>query len=163
MPEKRDSSGDISEVTVQRVLNAPRAIVFKAWTDPKHVEQWWGPRQFTNKVRKWEARPGGKIDLDMIGPDGTAYPMYGAFTEVMEPSRLTFTSGVPGPDGKPVFEVLTVITLAETGARTTLTMHAKITGRTDAAEQYLKGMEAGWTQSLERLDALVTRVGGTAS
>lgn len=160
MPEKRDSAGEISEVTVQRVLSAPRAIVFKAWTDPKHVEQWWGPHHFTNRVRKWEARPGGKIDLDMIGPDGTAYPMNGAFTEITEPSRIVFTSAVPGPDGKPVFEVLTVISLAETGARTTLTMHATITGRTDQAAQYIKGMEAGWNQSLERLDALVERVGG---
>jgi uncharacterized protein YndB with AHSA1/START domain len=160
VPEKRDSAGDISGVTVQRVLNAPIAVVFKAWTDPKHVEQWWGPHQFTNKIRKWEARAGGPIDIDMIGPDGTAYPMNGTFTEVSEPSRLVFKSAVPGPDGKPIFEVLTVITLTESGSRTTLTMQATVTSRTDAAAQFLKGMEAGWTQSLERLDALVTRIGG---
>jgi uncharacterized protein YndB with AHSA1/START domain len=160
--EKRSSSGEINEVTVTRVLGAPRALVFKAWTDPVQVGEWWGPHHFTNKVRKWEARAGGSIDLDMIGPDGTAYPMTGTFTEVTEPSRLTFTSAVPGPDGKPIFEVLTVITLVETGPRTTLTMHATITGRTDAAAQYIAGMEAGWTQTLERLDALVTRIAGAA-
>ena len=163
MTEKRGSTGDIEEVIVTRVLNAPRAMVFKAWTDQTQVVEWWGPHHFTNRIRKWEARPGGTIDLDMIGPDGTPYPMGGKFTKIDEPKSIEFTSFVPGPDGKPVFEVLTEITLAENGGKTTLTMHARITGRTDAAAQFLKGMEAGWTQSLERLDAFVTRAGGVAT
>jgi uncharacterized protein YndB with AHSA1/START domain len=157
--EKRSSSGDIEEVIVTRVLNAPRAMVFRAWTDPAQVAEWWGPHRFTNRIRKWEARPEGSIDLDMIGPDGTPYPMYGVFKSITEPDSLVFTSAVPGPDG-PVFEVLTTITFAESGGRTTLTMHARITGRTAAAAQFLQGMEAGWTQSLEKLDSYFSRSGG---
>lgn len=160
MTEKRSSAGEINEVVVKRELDAPRAVVFRAWTDPQQIAEWWGPRQFTNIVRKWEATAGGAIDLDMIGPDGTAYPMSGTFTSVTEPERLVFTSAVPGPDGKPVFEVLTTITLAERGKKTTLTVHATITRRTDAAAQFIAGMEAGWTQSLERLDALLSRTRG---
>jgi uncharacterized protein YndB with AHSA1/START domain len=159
--EKRNSSGDIEEVVVTRVLNAPRAMVFKAWTDPAQVSEWWGPQRFTNRIRKWEPRPGGVIDLDMIGPDGTAYPMSGTIKTISEPDSIVFTSAVPGPDG-PVFEVLTKITLVESGGKTTLTMHARITSRTDAAAQFLAGMEAGWTQTLERLDALLSRLGGNA-
>jgi uncharacterized protein YndB with AHSA1/START domain len=156
---KRNSADQISEVVVTKVLNAPRPMVFKAWTDPKHVAQWWGPHQFTNRIRKWEARPDGVIDLDMIGPDGTAYPMNGMFTALNEPDSLTFTSSIPGPTGKPVFEVLTTVSFTESGGKTTVTMHAHITGQTDAAEQYLIGMEAGWTQSFEKLDSFFSRTG----
>jgi uncharacterized protein YndB with AHSA1/START domain len=142
-----------------RVIDAPRAMVFKAWTDPKQVAEWWGPHHFTNKVRTWDARAGGEMDLDMIAPDGTAHRMTGQFTELRSPEKLAFTSAVPGPDGKPIFEILTTITLEETGTKTRLTMNARIIARTDAAAPFLAGMEAGWTQTLERLDTFVSRTG----
>ena len=74
------------QVVFTRVFDAPRELVFRAWTDPKHVARWWGPKEFTNRVGEWDARPGGGIRLDMVGPDGTAYPMGGVFHEVAAPS-----------------------------------------------------------------------------
>ena len=158
MTEKRDKAGAVSEVTVTRTLNAPRAMVFKAWTDPNQVAEWWGPHHFTNRIRQWDAKAGGAIDIDMIGPDGTVFPMSGTFNDVTSPDRLVFTSGALDPAGTPIFEVETTITLAETGGRTLLTMQARVLKQGPNAEQYLKGMEAGWTQSLERFDALLTRL-----
>ena len=158
MTEKRDSSGNVGEVTVTRVFNAPRGMVFKAWTDPNQVAEWWGPHRFTNRVRQWDAKDGGAIDIDMIGPDGSVYPMAGTFKEVESPSRLVFFSGALDAAGKPIFEVQTTITLVESGGRTVLTVHARVVKQGPDAEQYLKGMEAGWNQSLERLDALLVRL-----
>jgi uncharacterized protein YndB with AHSA1/START domain len=76
MGEKRNSSvpdhAD-QELIITRVFDAPRKLVFKAWTDPKHVAQWWGPNGFTNPVCELDVRPGGAIRIDMHGPDGTIY------------------------------------------------------------------------------------------
>jgi uncharacterized protein YndB with AHSA1/START domain len=65
------------ELVLTRVFDAPRELVFKVWTDPKHLARWWGPRGFTNPVCELDLRPGGAILIHMRGPDGTVYPMTG--------------------------------------------------------------------------------------
>ena len=67
------------ELTITRVFDAPRALVFQAWTDAKHLAQWWGPRDFTNPVCEIEARAGGAIRIHMRGPDGVVYKMKARF------------------------------------------------------------------------------------
>ena len=73
------------EVTLTRIIDAPRALVWAAWTEPKHMAQWWGPHQFTNPVCEMDVRPGGKMLIHMKAPDGTVYPMPAIFTEVVKP------------------------------------------------------------------------------
>jgi uncharacterized protein YndB with AHSA1/START domain len=139
------------ELVLTRVFDAPRELVFKAWTDPKQVAQWWGPRGFTNPVCDLDVRPGGAIRIHMRGPEGTVYPMTGVYQEVVEPERLVFTSAALDADGNPMFEVLTTVTFAEQGGKTKQIMRARVIKSTAEAAPYIKGMEAGWTQSLERL------------
>jgi uncharacterized protein YndB with AHSA1/START domain len=139
------------ELVLTRVFDAPRELVWKVWTDPKHVARWWGPHGFTNPVCELDVRPGGAIRIHMRGPDGTVYPMTGVYLEVVEPERIVFTSAALGADGNPVFEVLTTVTFAEQGGKTKQILHARVIKMTAQAAPYLKGMEAGWTQSLERL------------
>jgi len=139
------------ELVLTRVFDAPRELVFKAWTDPKQVAQWWGPHGFTNPVCDLDVRPGGAIRIHMRGPDGTVYPMTGVYNEVVEPERLAFTSAALDADGNPMFEVLTTVTFAEQGGKTKQIMRARVIKSTAEAAPYIKGMEAGWTQSLERL------------
>lgn len=155
MTIRNDAAGVPQSLTLTRVFDAPRALVFRAWTDPKQVAQWWGPHGFTSPRCELDVRPGGKIHIDMRGPDGTVHAMTGSFTEVAPPERLVFMSAVPDAQGKPIFEVRTTVTFAETGGKTTQTLEALVTYRTPAADQYIKGMEAGWTQTLERLAAHV--------
>src|SRR5216684_3873158 len=143
------------ELALTRVFDAPRELVFKVWTDPKQVAQWWGPRGFTNPVGELDSRPGGAIRIHMRGPDGTVYPMTGVFQEIVEPERLIFTSAALDEKGHPLFEVLNTVTFAEQGGKTTLTLQARVVQSTAAAAPYLEGMEAGWTQSLERLEVYV--------
>lgn len=142
------------DVTLSRVIAAPRARVFKAWIDPKQMAQWWGPQGFTNPVCEIDARPGGQILIHMRGPDGVVYPMTGTFHEVVEPSRLVFTAFAEDHDGNRLLESHTIVTFEEQDGKTTVTVQAKAVGLAPQAPQMLAGMDAGWTQSLERLAAL---------
>lgn len=143
------------EVTLTRVFDAPRAMVWKAWTDPKQMAQWWGPHHFTNPRCELDVRTGGAIHIDMRAPDGTVYPMGGRFDEVVPLERLVFTAIPEDRDGNALLESVTTVTFAEEGGKTRITVHAKAVGLAPVATQMLAGMEAGWTQSLERLAALV--------
>ena len=139
------------ELVLTRVFEAPRSLVFKVWTEPNHVAQWWGPKGFTNPVCELDVRPAGAIHIHMRGPDGTVYPMTGVYQEIIEPERLVFTASALDAEGHPLFEVLTTVTFAEQGGKTTLTLHARVVTATAAAAPHIDGMEEGWTQSLERL------------
>lgn len=143
------------ELVLTRIFDAPRELVFKAWTDAKHVSQWWGPHGFANPICELDLRPGGTMLIHMRGPDGTVYPMTGVYQEVVRPERLVFTSGALDADGNPLFEVLTTVTFTEESGKTKQILKARVIKRTAQAAPYLAGMEAGWTQSLERLAAYV--------
>lgn len=141
-------------VTITRLIDAPRDLVFRLWTEREHMARWWGPRGFTNPVCEMDVRAGGAIRIDMRAPDGTVYPMTGTFREIMPPRRLVFEAVAEDRDGNPLLRSLTVVTLADEGGKTRLTVHADAIGIAPVAPQMLAGMEAGWTQSLEKLAEL---------
>ena len=147
------------EVAITRVFDAPRELVFKAWTDAGHMAQWWGPKMFTNPVCEVDARPGGTIYIVMRAPDGVEYPMRGVFLEVVEPERIVFTAVAQDKDGNALLEAHTVVSFAQQGSETKLTVHQRAVGLAPLAPQMLAGMEAGWTQSLERLADLISTNG----
>ncbi len=149
------SSGE-RVVNITRVFDAPRTLVFKAWTDPKQMAQWWGPHGFTNPVCEIDARPGGAIRIDMRGPDGVVYPMKGTFHEIVPPERLVFTSSAfEDTDGNPQIEVLNTVTFADANGKTRVTLRAAVVKSTPEVATALAGMKEGWTQSLERLEGFV--------
>ncbi len=78
------------EMFAVRLLDAPRAIVYRAWTDPKLIAQWWGPYGFTNTVHEMDVRPGGVFRLTMHGPDGRDYPNKITFRVVIENERIEY-------------------------------------------------------------------------
>ena len=119
------------------------------------MAQWWGPKGFTNPVCEMDARPGGAIRIHMRGPDGVEHPMTGIFSEIVKPKRLVFTAVARDKEGNPLLEALTTVTFAEQGGKTKLTVQASAVGIASVAPQMLEGMEAGWTQSLEKLSDLV--------
>jgi uncharacterized protein YndB with AHSA1/START domain len=145
------------ELILTRVFNAPRALVFKAWTDPVQLAQWWGPTGFTNPVCELDLKPYGEIRIDMRAPDGTVYPMSGAFREIVEPERLVFTSAALDQGGKPMFENLNIITFEEfENGKTLLTVKASVLWATPEAEKHLVGMSMGWSLTIDRLNDFVT-------
>ncbi|HEX5228654.1 MAG TPA: SRPBCC domain-containing protein [Bryobacteraceae bacterium] len=141
-----------AEVTITRVFDAPRELVFRAWTDPRYLQRWWGPAGFTNPKCEFDARPGGAILIHMRGPDGMVHPMSGTVVEIVPPERLVFRSAAIGPGGQPLFETLNVVTFAqEAKNKTKLTVHAKASNVRPEAAPALAGMEIGWNMSLDRL------------
>jgi uncharacterized protein YndB with AHSA1/START domain len=151
------SADDFSgrEFVITREFNAPRELVFKAWTDPKHLAQWWGPKGFTNPVCEWDARPGGKIYDIMRAPNGADYPMGGEFREIVPPERLVLMCGALDARGKFLFEFLHAATFTERNGKTTLTLNSRVIKTTAEANKYIGGFETGMTLSLGRLANLV--------
>jgi uncharacterized protein YndB with AHSA1/START domain len=147
------------ELVLTRTIDAPRELVWAAWTNPNHVAQWWGPKGFTNPVCELDVRPGGTIRIDMRAPDGTVYPMTGIYQAIDMPERLVFTSAALDEAGKPLFEVLNTVTFAAQGGKTKVTVQAKVVKSTAKAAPYLDGMEEGWKQTIERLAAHVANEG----
>jgi uncharacterized protein YndB with AHSA1/START domain len=145
------------ELTIKRTFDAPRALVWEAWTDPRHLAMWWGPQGFTNPVCEVDARPGGVLRIVMRGPDGTDYPMRGVFREVIEPERLVFTNFPVDADDRPLIDGVATVTFAERDGKTEMTLHTSAVGLVPSAAKMIAGMGVGWSQSIDRLADLLTR------
>lgn len=165
MAAKSSSGAPMTErtVVITRIFDAPRELVFAAWTDPVHLAAWFGPKGYTNPVCEVDLRIGGKLRIVMRAPDGAQHPMIGIFREIVRPERLVFTNIATDIAGKILLEGLTTVTFAEHGAgQTKLTMESHATARVDYASPMLEGMEVGWTQTIDRLGEYVAtlRPGG---
>jgi uncharacterized protein YndB with AHSA1/START domain len=146
------------EFVITREFEAPRELVFKAWTDPKHLAQWWGPRGFTNPVCEWDVRPGGKIYDVMRAPDGERYPMGGEFREIVVPEKLVFSCGALDEKGDLLFEFLHAVTFVEQDGSTKLAIRSVVLSSTAGANKYIGGYEMGMTSSLEKLAELLRQI-----
>jgi len=156
-PYKEPDPNDVpSELHLKRFFAAPRQLVFDAWTKPEMVAEWWGPKGFVSVVQKWEAKNGGEILLHMNG-HGMSHPMGGKFIQVFPPYRFHFTAAALDADGKPMFENWNSVFFEEVEGGTMVTLDVHVMTQTDVAPQYLKGMTAGWTQSLEKLKEMLER------
>jgi len=144
------------ELTLTRIYDTPREMVWKAWTDPKLVQQWWGPNGVTNPTCEWDATPGGNIHLVMLagrelGPmAGQEWPMTGEFEQLQEPEKIVFTASAI-MDDKEVLKHRTTVTLEEQDGKTKMTVHIVVIKTTPEAAGPLQGMEMGWNQQLDKL------------
>ena len=138
------------EIIHTRLLSASPDLVFKVWTDPKHVAIWWGPNGFTNTIHEMDVKSGGIWRFMMHGPDGTNYPNKIVFKEVVKPSRLVYIHSSDKPNDPIEFHV--TVTVEARGDKTHLTMHAIF--QTAAAFEEVKkfGAIEGGTQHLNRLE-----------
>ena len=151
------------ELTITRIFDAPRELVWKAWTDPKLVEKWWGPRGVSNPVCKLDAKPNGMIHIVMLAGEelgeleGQRWPMSGTFQELTPPGRLVFTSSaIEDAAGVPQLENRVTVTFEEElGNKTKMTLHVVVTKAGPGTEGPLSGMEMGWTQSIEKLGEML--------
>lgn len=154
------------ELVLTRLFDAPRELVWKAWTDPQHVPQWWGPVGFTTTTHKMDVRPGGVWRFVMHGPDGRDYQNLITYGEVVEPEYLAYKHG-GDKDCEPVnFHVTATFEKAgAAGDRTkvTLRMHFPSNNARDFVIREYNAVEGG-KQTLERLGDHVHEMrGGVAS
>jgi uncharacterized protein YndB with AHSA1/START domain len=145
------------QLTLTRVFDAPRERVWRLWTEPGLMAQWWGPEGFTNPVCEIDLRVGGTLNIHMTGPDGTPYPMTGTYVTVKRLERLVFIAFAEDGQGSVALECPTTVVFADEGGRTHLTVHAHAIGLAASAPQMLAGMDVGWSQSLDRLAVLIAR------
>ena len=148
----------LTRLSIQREFDAPRALIWKMWTDPAHVAVWWGPEHFTTPVVKMDVRPGGAIHMVMRAPDGNDYPFDGRFVSLDEPERLVMRTWVNNADGSTWFEVEQTVRLEEIDGRTLQHFQAEVLEARADALGPLSGMEMGWTGSLDKLAAHVRAV-----
>lgn len=139
---------------ITRDFDAPRALVFKAWTDPKHLVRWWGPKDFTLPHYQQDFRVGGAYRLCMRSPEGEDHWVWGVYREIVEPERIVFTwNRDPHPE-MPRAESVVSVTLVEHAGGTRLTLHHAIFQSTRDRNEHV----GGWTECLERLGSYVETV-----
>ena len=108
------------EIVATRVFDAPRELVFRMWTDPKHIAHWWGPNGFTNTIHEMDVRPGGVWRFVMHGPDGVDYKNKIVYLEIVKPERLVYRHA--GEEGTEDVRFHTTVTFLEEGGKTKLTL-----------------------------------------
>ena len=142
------------EIVISRVIDAPRELVFEAFTEVRHLSQWWGPEGFTTTTRSFEFREGGVWDFVMHGPDGTDYQEWITWTGIAPPERIALLHGESRDDPN-AFE--SVLTFEPAGERTRIVMRTVFPTRQlrdEAVEKY-HAIEGG-QQTLAHLAAYVT-------
>jgi uncharacterized protein YndB with AHSA1/START domain len=134
------------ELVVTRVFDAPRRLVFRAWTDPAQAARWWGPRGFTTISCEMDVRPGGAWRRCMRAPAGTTHCGRGVYREIVEPERLVFTYAWEDAAGHPGDETLVTVAFAEQGSKTKLTLRQSGFATVEARDSHREG----WSSCLER-------------
>jgi uncharacterized protein YndB with AHSA1/START domain len=166
MVEVQESTAE-REIVISRLFDAPRKMVWEAWTDPKQVALWWGPKGFSTTIERMDVRPGGVWKQVLHGPDGTDYPNESVFVEVVPYERLVYTlSG--GRKGASLVRMEKTTTFEEEAGGTRVTMRAvfpSALARDQNVREY--GSIEGGRQTLQRLadylsGSLSGRVSGKA-
>jgi uncharacterized protein YndB with AHSA1/START domain len=143
-------------IIIERLFDAPRALVFKVFTDPYHLAQFWGPHGSTNPVCEMDVRPGGLWRQVMRFPDGTEYAYDSAYIEIVEPERIVYRDvplGTAVLDGLPPPQMITTISFEDAGGRTKLTAHVRATSIAARDKAVQMGFATTVSQGNERLAA----------
>ncbi|MGB9939587.1 SRPBCC family protein [Methanosarcina sp.] len=165
MVELNQKIGD-QELVITRVFNAPRGLVWKAWTEPEHLMQWWGPKDFTTPVIKIDFRVGGKSLWCMRSPEGEDYWSTGVYREIVEQEKIVTTDSFSDAQGNVVpashygmsgdwpLELLVTVIFEENNGKTKITLrHEGI-----PAGENRDSAEAGWNESLDKLAEYLMKV-----
>lgn len=150
-----------SELTIMRIIDAPRELVWKAWTEPDCMMRWWGPKGFTSPVCKIDPRVGGEYLNLMRSPEGKDFWSVGVFREIVMPERLVMTDSFADKHGNIVkathyglsqgfpLEMLITAILEEHEGKTKLTI--KHSGIDSISDKDRGDMQQGWNESLDKL------------
>jgi uncharacterized protein YndB with AHSA1/START domain len=147
------------ELSLSRLIDAPREKVFKAWTDPELLKQWFAPLPWTTPRAELDVRPGGANLIVMRGPEGQEFPNRGVYLEVVENERLVFTDAYAGawePAEKPFMTV--ILTFEDHGGKTKYTARVLHWSVADRERHEKMGFHAGWGQCANQLEALVAKL-----
>lgn len=147
-------------LVITRTFDAPRGLVWKAFADPYHLAQWWGPKGYTNPVCELDFRIGGHWHNVMRAPDGTELPVDSVFIEIVPPERIVYRNAPPkgevwGDNPPPSF--IRTITFEEADGRTILTIRAEFDSAEDKQNAMRRGFVEGTNSSLDKLAELLAK------
>ncbi len=140
------------EILITRDFDAPRALVFKAFTDPDSIPKWWGPRILTTVVEKMDLRPSGVWRYIQHDPQGNEYGFNGVYREIVPPERIVYTFEFEGMPGHVLVET---VTFEEKDGKTRLTARAVFDSLEDRDGMLNSDMESGAAESYDRLEELL--------
>lgn len=156
------------ELVITRIFDAPRALVWKAWTEPERMKAWWGPRQYTAPVLKMDIRVGGRFLGAMESSDGKRAWSKGEYKEIVPQQRLVVTDSFSDENGNTVppssygmsaswpEELLLTVTFEDHDGKTRMTLrHSGLTG---IPEHDYQNMKQGWMESLDKLDEYLEKM-----
>jgi uncharacterized protein YndB with AHSA1/START domain len=146
------------ELTLTRIIDSPREKVFRAWTDPELLKQWFAPKPWTTSMAELDVRPGGANLIVMRSPEGEEFPNRGVYLEVVKNERLVLTDAYTKawePSEKP-FMTLTV-TLEDLGGKTRYTARVMHWTAADRKAHEEMGFHTGWAMCADQLAALAAR------
>lgn len=135
-------------LSITRIFDAPRHVVFEAWTKTEHLKNWFSPRDFNILKLQSDCRPGGAWLSRMESPKYGAEQMSGIYREVVPNEKLIFTHAWDHEDGKPSHETLITVTFADKDEKTLVNFHQAIF----ESEKSRDGHNDGWTQFFDHLD-----------
>src|SRR5271169_4686469 len=147
------------ELLLTRLIAAPRQKLFKAWTDPELLKQWFAPMPYTTPVAELDVRPGGASRIVMRDPEGNEFPNRGVYLEVLENERLVFTDAYTKawePSAKPFMTV--ILTFADEGGKTRYTARVCHWTVADREAHEKMGFHEGWGRCADQLAALVAKI-----
>lgn len=144
-----------TDILITRVFKAPRELVWRVWTEPAHIERWFGPKGFTTRVEELDMRVGGTSRYVMTGPDGNEYPGKGVFLEIVPMERIVttdeFGDDFPGGTDLPSGMVLTC-DFEDIGEHTRVTIRISHPTPEDRRKHEAMGVVDGWGSTLDCLD-----------
>ncbi|MGD0434760.1 MAG: SRPBCC family protein, partial [Acetobacteraceae bacterium] len=150
---------DDREVVLTRLIDAPREKLFRAWTDPELLRQWFAPLPYTTPVAELDVRPGGSSLIVMRGPDGGDMPLKGVYLEVVQNERLVFTDAYTKawePSDKPFMTV--IVTFENEQGKTRYTARVRHWTVADREAHEKMGLHQGWSKCIDQLAALVATI-----
>lgn len=152
----------MSGITIERIYNAPRQLVWDAWTKPEHFKKWWGPKIFTCPVAEMDVRVGGKYFWCMSNPEWGDNYTTGTYLEVKPIEKLVYTDSFADAEGNKVSsdyygmpqvpsDSIVTVTLEDLGNKTKMTIHHSEIPEGELAEQ----TTAGWNESFDKMASIV--------
>lgn len=152
------------DIVMTRTFKAPRDLLFRLWSEPEHVRQWWGPEGFINHQVEIDFQVGGRFFVSMAAPDGTLYPCEGIYTDIVSGERIVYEGNAhidnPCGAGLPPQAIVTVSFKDEPqndgSLHTRLTLHTKLLTPDRTQTAVNGGYVIGWQGALGRLEAAIS-------
>jgi uncharacterized protein YndB with AHSA1/START domain len=171
MSDEKKQTSELESFNISRSFDAPRALVYEAWTDAKHLVNWFGPSGCTLKVEKLDLKPGGFCLFCMSLPNGSEMWGKWSFCEILKPQKLVWVHSFSNKEGGNTrhpfdpnwpMELLTTVTFVEENKKTIVNIEwVPVNPNSDEIKAFkngAKGAAYGWTGTLNQLDAYITKI-----